>query len=111
MIARIWYGWTTPQNADAYETLLRNEIFPGILAKKIAGFRRIELFRAGLGEEVEFVTVMWFDSMQAIKDFAGTDYDTAVVPPKARAVLKRFDGRSRHYEVREGRDAIQTPRT
>jgi len=105
MIARLWYGWTTPQNADAYESLLKTEIFPGILARKIAGFRRIELLRAPAGEEVEFATVMWFDSMAAIKAFAGANYETAVVPPKARAVLKRFGARSKHYEVREGRDA------
>jgi heme-degrading monooxygenase HmoA len=105
MISRIWRGWTTPQNADAYEKLLRGEIFPGILGRKIDGFRRIELYRAPAGEEVEFVTVMWFDSMAAVIAFAGADYETAVVPPKARAVLKRFDARSQHYEVRERCDA------
>lgn len=105
MIGRIWRGWTTPHNADAYETLLRDEIFPGIVGRKVPGFRRIELFRAPAGEEVEFVTVMWFDSLQAVKAFAGDDYETAVVPPKARAVLKRFDARSQHYEVREQRSA------
>ncbi|HEY6700281.1 MAG TPA: antibiotic biosynthesis monooxygenase [Pseudolabrys sp.] len=103
MIVRIWYGYTTPDNADAYEALLKNEIFPGILARNIAGFRRIELLRGALGDEVEFATVMWFDSLESVKAFAGADYETAVVPPKARAVLKRFDGRSRHYEVREAR--------
>ena len=106
MIARIWHGWTSPQNADLYEGLLKNEIFPGIVAKKIAGFRRAELLRAAAGDDVEFVTVMWFDSMEAIEAFAGTDYETAVVPPKAGAVLKRFDARSRHYEVKETRNAI-----
>ncbi len=85
--------------------MLKIEIFLGILARKIAGFRRIELLRAPAGEEVEFATVMWFDSMEAIKVFAGANYETAVVPPKARAVLKRFDARSKHYEVREERDA------
>ena len=105
MIARIWYGWTTPENADAYEALLKTEIFPGILARNIAGFLRIELLRAPAGEEVEFATVMWFDSLQSVKAFAGADYEAAVVPQKARAVLKRFDARSRHYEVREQRDA------
>jgi heme-degrading monooxygenase HmoA len=83
--------------------LLRSEIFPDILGRDIAGFRRIELFRAAAGDEVEFVTVMWFDSLAAIKDFAGADYEIAVVPPKARVVLKRFDSRSRHYEVKEMR--------
>ncbi|HEY6382764.1 MAG TPA: antibiotic biosynthesis monooxygenase [Pseudolabrys sp.] len=105
MIVRIWHGWTSPQNADVYEALLRTEIFPGILARSIAGFRRIELLRAPAGEEVEFVTVMWFDSLEAVKAFAGPDYETAVVPPKARAVLSRFDASSRHYEVRERHDA------
>ncbi|HVV63803.1 MAG TPA: antibiotic biosynthesis monooxygenase [Pseudolabrys sp.] len=105
MIARVWYGRTTPENGDAYENLLRDEIFPGILGRKIAGFRRIELYRATIGDEVEFVTVMWFDSLDAVKAFAGAQYDVAVVPPKARAVLKRFDARSKHYEVRETRDA------
>lgn len=106
MIARLWYGWTEPHNADAYEALLKTEIFPGILARTIAGFRRIELLRAPAGGEVEFATVMWFDLIDAIKAFAGADYETAVVPPKARAVLKRFDARSKHYEVKEARDAV-----
>ncbi|MEP7030085.1 MAG: antibiotic biosynthesis monooxygenase [Pseudolabrys sp.] len=105
MISRIWRGWTTPQNAEAYEQLLRAEIFPGIVARKIDGFRRIELFRAPMSNEVEFVTVMWFASMEAIKAFAGADYDVAVVPPKARALLKRFDARSQHYDVKETREA------
>jgi len=103
MIARIWHGWTTPDNADAYERLLRTEIFPGILAKKVGGFERIELFRRPLGAEVEFVTVMWFASWDAVKAFAGEDYEAAYVPASARAVLRRFDDRSQHYEVREQR--------
>lgn len=104
-ICRIWRGWTTRDNADAYEALLRDEIFPGILARKVAGFRRIEMLRTDAGGDVEFVTVMWFDSLDAIKAFAGDDYEQAVVPPKARAVLKRFDQRSQHYQVRDSRDA------
>lgn len=105
MIARIWYGYTSPQNADAYEALLKTEIFPGILARNVAGLRRIELLRAPVEEEVEFATVMWFDSLESVKAFAGADYEIAVVPPRAREVLKRFDARSRHYEVREQCDA------
>jgi antibiotic biosynthesis monooxygenase (ABM) superfamily enzyme len=103
MIARLWHGWTTPDNADAYEGLLKTQIFPGILARKIAGFRKIELLRRSAGVEVEFITLMWFDSMEAVRAFAGADYETAVVPAAARAVLSRFDARSQHYEVREGR--------
>jgi hypothetical protein len=101
MISRIWRGWTAPQNADPYENLLKGEIFPGILGRSIAGFRRIELHRAPVGDEVEFVTVMWFDSIEAVRAFAGEAYGVAVVPPKACVVLKRFDQNARHYEVRE----------
>lgn len=105
MIARIWHGWTIPENADAYENLLKTQIFPGIAGRSIAGFRRIGLLRRPAGEEVEFVTLMWFDSLDAIKAFAGEDYETAVVPPTARAVLSRFDAHSLHYEVREERSS------
>jgi antibiotic biosynthesis monooxygenase (ABM) superfamily enzyme len=66
MISRIWHGWTTPDNADAYETLLKNEIFVGIAGRQIAGFRGIQLLRRDLGQEVEFVTVMWFASLEAV---------------------------------------------
>jgi heme-degrading monooxygenase HmoA len=99
MISRIWHGWTVPANADAYEALLKSEIFTGIQGRGIAGFRGIHLFRRSLGAEVEFVTVMWFDSLEAVRAFAGEDYEAAVVPPKARALLSRFDARSQHYEV------------
>jgi len=103
MIARLWRGWTTPENADTYESLLRTEIFPGIVGRNISGFMRIELLRRPVGAEVEFVTIMWFTSLDAIRTFAGADYEIAVVPPAARAVLSRFDDRSQHYEVREER--------
>jgi hypothetical protein len=103
MISRIWRGWTSKDNANAYDVLLRNEIFPGILGCNIVGLRRIELFRAPDGDDVEFVTVMWFETTAAIKAFAGED-DVAVVPEKARALLTRFDERSRHYNVRELHD-------
>jgi hypothetical protein len=106
MISRIWHGWTTPSNAEAYEALLKSEIFVGIQNRQIAGYRGIQLFRRILGEEVEFVTVMWFDSIEAVRTFAGDDYEVAVVPPKARALLSRFDARSQHYEVRAEMKAI-----
>jgi heme-degrading monooxygenase HmoA len=101
MISRICHGYTTPQNADAYETLLKEEIFTGIRGRNIEGFREIQLFRREMGAEVEFITVMWFDSLEAVRTFAGEDYEVAVVPPKARAILAHFDARSQHYEVRE----------
>ena len=108
MISRIWRGWTSKDNANAYDVLLRNEIFPGILERNIIGLRRIELFRTPDGDEVEFMTVMWFSSWDAVKSFAGEDYEAAYVPASARAVLKRFDlkrfdQQSRHYEVRAQR--------
>jgi len=100
MISRVWHGYASPGNADAYEALLKGEIFGGIASRGIAGYRGIQLFRRDLGEEVEFVTVMWFDSIDAVREFAGEDYEAAVVPPKARALLSRFDQRSQHYEVK-----------
>ena len=100
MISRVWHGWTTPANADAYETLLKNEIFTGIEGRQIAGYRGIHLFRRNLGKEAEFVTVMWFNSMDAVRAFAGEDHEVAVVPPKTRALLSRFDARSQHFEVK-----------
>jgi heme-degrading monooxygenase HmoA len=102
MIGRIWHGWTTPENAEAYESLLRHEIFLGIQDRRIAGFREIQLLRRVLDGEVEFITILWFDSIEAVREFAGEDYEAAVVPPKARALLSRFDERSQHYEILAG---------
>jgi len=99
MISRIWHGWTSLHNADAYEKLLRGEIFKGIEQRKIHGYRGIHLLRRNAADGVEFVTVMWFDSFEAVKAFAGDDFETAVVPPTARALLSRFDARSAHYNV------------
>src|SRR5260370_22882450 len=103
MITRVWHGWTTPENADVYENLLRTEIFRGICEKNIPGFQRIELFRRKVGDEVEFMTVMWFTGLEAVKAFVGEDYEAAYVPAAARAVLKRFDARSQHYEAKIAR--------
>jgi heme-degrading monooxygenase HmoA len=103
MISRIWHGWTTRENADAYESLLKHEIFVGIQNRHIDGYRGIQLLRRELDDEVEFVTIMWFDSLDAVRAFAGEDYEVAVVPPKARAILSRFDARSQHYAVQEDR--------
>jgi len=101
MINRIWHGYTTPENADTYEALLKGEIIVGIKDRHIPGFREIQVYRRELGNEVEFVTVMWFDTLDAVRAFAGEDYEAAYVPEKARAILSRFDKRSQHYEVRE----------
>jgi heme-degrading monooxygenase HmoA len=106
MICRIWHGWTLPANADAYEHLLRTEIFHAIAERNIPGYRGIELLRREEEALVEFVTLMWFDSLAAVATFAGPDYETAVVPPAARALLHHFDQRSAHYEVLQPRGAI-----
>lgn len=105
MISRIWHGWTTNDNADKYESLLKEEIFIGIQERHIRGFKGIQLLRRDLGEEVEFVTIMTFESLDAVREFAGEDYEIAVVPPKARAILTHFDARSQHYEIIEERTA------
>ena len=98
MIVRVWRGWTTRANAAAYEELLRTEIFPGIEARGIAGYRGISLLRRDAGGgETEFMTVMRFDTLRDVRAFAGENYEVAVVPPKARALLSRFEERSAHY--------------
>lgn len=104
-ISRIWHGWTSPEHADAYEHLLRSEIFTGIAGRRIEGFLGIDLLRREHADSVEFVTIMWFASLEAVRSFAGPDHEVAVVPPAARALLQRFDARSAHYEVRERRSA------
>lgn len=100
MIIRIWHGYTIPENADRYEALLKEEIMVGIENRHIPDFRSIQLLRRTIWDEVEFVTIMRFDSFEAVREFAGEDYEVAVVPPKARALLAHFDERSQHYEVR-----------
>ena len=102
MIGRIWHGWTTSHDADEYESLLKEEIFSGIAEKKVSGYKGIQLFRRTLdNDEVEFITIMRFDSRDAVRQFAGEDYERAYVPAAAREVLSRFDERSQHYEIRE----------
>jgi antibiotic biosynthesis monooxygenase (ABM) superfamily enzyme len=101
MIFRIWHGWTKPENADIYENLLKQEIFPEIASKNVTGYRGIQLLRRVLNDEVEFVTIMRFDSWEAVKQFAGEDYEIAYVPDDARKVLSRHDETSQHYEMIE----------
>ncbi|MBV9735426.1 MAG: hypothetical protein JO209_05910 [Acidisphaera sp.] len=102
MICRTWRGWTTPENADAYERVVRGKVIPGIEAMRIRGFRHIDLMRR-TGPEVEFLTIMWFDSLEDVKRFVGEDFQVSHVPAEARAVLKRFEERATHYEVLDRR--------
>ena len=99
MISRLWYGWTIAGNAAAYQSLLETDILPGIAKRHIDGYKGAHLLRRELGGEVEFVTVLWFESIEAIRMFAGEDYEAAVVPQRARALLSRFDARSAHYQT------------
>ena len=97
MIARLWRGWTRPENADAYEDFLRTKMFPSI--HRVPGFLGADLLRRDLDGEVAFVTITRFDSIEAVRAFAGEDYEQAVVEPEARSLLFRLDERSEHYEV------------
>ena len=99
MILRYWRGWTTPENADAYQRIVSTEVLPGIAARNVEGYLGAYLARRELGDEVEFATIMKFDSIESVRAFAGEDYETAYVPPQARAVLSRFDERSAHFET------------
>lgn len=99
MISRVWRGWATAANADAYERLLREEILPGIRARSIAGYHGAWLYRRDMEGEVEFVTTMLFASLDAVREFAGEQYEHGVVPSAARALLARFDATSAHYQV------------
>ena len=97
MISRLWHGWTARENAGAYEKLLREEVLPGI--HRIRGFKGAQVLQRNVQNEIEFVTITLFDSIEALKEFAGEDYEVAVVPPPARKLLSRFDARSAHYET------------
>jgi antibiotic biosynthesis monooxygenase (ABM) superfamily enzyme len=102
-IKRIWHGWTTPENADRYQQLLNEIIFPGIEAKNIPGYLSIELLRRDLADEVEFITIMTFQSLQNVIDFQGGNYARCYVPDAAQQVLKRWDQFSAHYAAIEAR--------
>jgi heme-degrading monooxygenase HmoA len=97
MIGRLWRGWTSPEDADRYEELVRTKILPGFYA--VAGYKGAYLFRRDGADETEFVALTLFEEMKAVRAFAGADYEAAVVPPEARELLSRFDRRSAHYEV------------
>lgn len=103
MICRYWRGWTTHANASPYETLLRGEVIPGIEARGISGFRQIDVLRREDRDEVEFATMMWFDSAVAVKGFVGEDSTVSQVPAAARELLSRFDERAVHYDTLERR--------
>ena len=97
MITRLWRGWTTPGNADAYERFLLDELFPSM--RRIPGFDGAVVLRREEAGEVGFVTLTRFESLDAIRAFAGEDYEAPVLEPPARALLSRFDERAAHYDT------------
>ena len=98
MVARVWHGYTTPANADAYEAMLKPELLPGLSSAK--GFRGSYLMRRAAGEEIEFVTIILWDSLDDIRAIAGADYERAVIPVERRALLTRWDEKAAHYDIR-----------
>ena len=98
MIARVWRGSTKPgDDADAYENMLKPELLPGI--GKVSGYKGSHLLRREDGDEVEFVTIILWDSVEAIRAFAGPDYETSIIPEERRKYLSRHDAKAKHYEV------------
>ena len=97
MIARVWHGYAKPEHADSYEAMLKPELLPGI--SKVKGYRGSYLFRRDSGAEVEFVTILLWDSIDSIRAVAGADYETAVVPEERRKYLTRYDAKALHFEV------------
>jgi hypothetical protein len=109
MIIRTWRGWTTQSNADEYQQLLLNTIFPAIAARDIPGYLGIRLDRRRVDEEIEFVTTMLFASLEAVVAFAGETYEVAVVPPSAQGKLLHYDAVALHYEVVAGMGMLTPP--
>lgn len=97
MIARVWHGYCKPEHADAYEAMLKPELLPGV--SRVKGYEGSYLLRRDLGGEVEFITIMLWESIEAIRAVAGLDYETAVIPEERRKYLARYDAKAVHYEV------------
>ena len=102
-IKRVWHGWTTKDNADRYQNILQNEVIPGIEVKNIPGLSKFEIMRIELQDEVEFLTMITFESLQDVIAFQGEHYQKSYVPDAAQKVLKRWDSETLHYELIETR--------
>lgn len=97
MIARVWRGYTKPEQADTYEGMLKPELLPGIGKKK--GYRGSYLLRREFDAEVEFITIILWDSIDSLRAAAGQDYETAIIPEDRRKYLSRYEAKAAHYEV------------
>ena len=100
-VARIWHGWTTVENADAYQEITEREVFPEIIERRIPGLVSAQLMRADdvVDGEVQFTTIIWFEDLDSVKGFMGKNYRRAHMPENARAVLKRFDSEAKHFRL------------
>ena len=100
MIARVWRGATKPEHAEAYEAMLKPELLPGL--SKVPGFRGSYFLRRDFDLEVEFVTIIFWESLDALKAFAGEDYEISIIPEERRQYLSKHQHRAEHYEVISG---------
>jgi hypothetical protein len=100
-VARIWRGWTTVENADAYQAVVDGEVLPAIFERHIPGLVSAHLMRADavIDGEVEFATILWFENLDNVKNFMGDEYQRSHVPENAQAVLKRFDSKAKHFHI------------
>lgn len=102
-VKRVWQGWTTKENADSYQSILLNEVIPSIESKNIPGLKKFEVLRIEQDGEVEFMTIITFESLQDVIAFQGQNYQKSYVPDAAQKVLKRWDSETTHYELIETR--------
>lgn len=100
-IIRIWKGWTNKVNAPVYEKLLENEIFPEVKKKGVSGLKKVSISTRELKDEVEFLLVLQFDSLESVKTFAGENYKTAYIPDKAKRILSKYETTASHYEFKK----------
>ena len=113
MIGRIWHGWTRPQNAEAYQHYLEGEILPD-LRSRTGGLKGAYVLRREEGDQVEFLTLTLWDSMEAVQRVVGEDHEAAYLPDEERRLLDRFEERVVHYQVvlagvTDRRDFVETP--
>ena len=97
MICRIWHGFTSFENADAYENMLKEDVLPGI--NRVKGYKGAQLLKRDHETETEFITMTYFEDIYAVVAFAGEDYTKAVIHPEAGKLLSHYDERSAHYEL------------
>lgn len=103
MIARIWHGWTTRANADAFQHLWLTEVVPAVEHRHIAGLMQIDVLRRDCGEEVEFTSLLLLDTIDAVRRYVGDDFTVAQIPADARALLLRSDEHVTHHDVLDRR--------